>query len=718
MNKKLLCVSAICSLVSLFTACELPGPSPGSDEKVVVHIQIGNGVPGRTVRPDVASQGINWKLRGGKLGDNTDTLLEFAVVADATIALEPGEWSFTIDGYKDSDHMLSGSIAEQTISLEETQTLSFEVEPVDNEGSGDISITIHLPADSGVTSVQVRKDRADYATITVSGSEIVFEKKDFPAGEYHFSFSLYKGGKLLGVVSEIVHVWADLISAKTYTLARKDLNLVYTIKYHVWDEVALNWDDTTVEDGHYQIAATATLAEPSPRTGYTFKGWYANEDFSGGVVTRIPVGSSTGDRDFYSKWIKTFADYPLADALDEIMNGQEEEYIIILKGDKTLGPQPALTAKDGKELAITLKGDGQTTISLGSNGSLLTLSADTDSSLTLILEDITLKGKDSNNAPVVKVNSGANLDLKDGSVLTGNTSNTSGGGVVVNSDGALSMSGGAISGNKASGSNGGGVYINGGTFTMTGGAISGNSTPNSGGNGDKGGGGVYVTGGGTFTMTGGEVSGNSSGHDCGGVFVYGATFEMSGGEVSGNTASFSGGVYVAGGGTFTMNNGAISGNTVTNSAGGVMVNGGTFTMNDGAISGNKGSEGGGVRVSSGTFTMAGGTISGNTVGNSGGGVLVNGSGMLTMTGGEISGNTASNGYGGGVFVSGNGVFTKASDGVIYGSDASAELKNTSGSGTGHAVYVTADQKRDSTVEEGDTLNNAQTGAAGGWVDRG
>jgi uncharacterized repeat protein (TIGR02543 family) len=605
-NKKLLCVGAICFLISLFTACELPGPGPGSDGKVVVRIQIGNGILGRTVMPDdIAPLGIDkWELWGGK-GANTDPLLTFDVVADAAVALEPGEWHFTIKGYKGDDHILSGSIAKQTISLEETQTLVFEVEPVENVGNGIVSITIKLPAGSGVTEAQVFKDgtklisskdetelETSPTTLTVSDSEIVFKDEAFPAGEWYLSFRLYKGDKLLGVVSEIVHVWADLTSSKTYTLLQKDLNLVYTIKYHVWDEVAREWNDTyKVDDGQYQIAATATLAEPSPRPGYTFKGWYANKNFSGNAVTKIPVGSGTGDRDFYSKWIKTFSDCLLADALDEIMSGQDEEYIILLKENETLGPQPALNVTGGKELAITLKGDGQTTISLdpnGNNGSLFTLGAESGSSLTLVLEDITLEGKDGNNAPVVKVNSGATLDIQDGSSLTGNTSSASGGGVSVAYGGAVTMSGGKISGNTVSGSygNGGGVYINGGTFTMTGGAISDNKTPGSTGGGQSGGGGVFITNGGTLSMSGGAISDNSAYTDGGGVFIYSGTFEMSGGEVSGNKTQYAGGVYV-GNGTFTMSDGVISGNSASVRGGGVFVNIGTFTMSGGVIYGSE-----------------------------------------------------------------------------------------------------------------------------------
>jgi uncharacterized repeat protein (TIGR02543 family) len=632
-NKKLLCVGAICSLISLFTACEALGPEPEpvtvSYEKAVVRVQIGNGVPGRTVMPDIAPPGIDkWELWGGK-GDDTDLLLTFDVVADATIALEPGEWSFTIEGYKSSDYILSGSIANQTIRLEETQTLVFEVEPVKNEGSGDISITINLPADSGVTSVEVFKDGVELIpseveltlSITPVGDTIVFTKT-FPVEEYRFSFKLYnEDSELLGVVSEMVHVWADLTSAKTYTLLQKDLNLTYTISYLVYNE-ATQEGDKIMPDGHYQIAATTTLATPPSRDDYYFKGWYerpedaAEDALSGSAVTKIPLGS-TGNRAFYAKWIpKTLSGYSLEDALAVISASPEDgdDYTIVLDKNETWTTTQDLTVTGGKEITITIEGSGKTIkLDSDSNGSLFTLGADTDSSLTLILQDITLEGKDSNNAPVVQVKDGGTLELQDGSLLTGNTSSASGGGVSVAGGGTLTISGGTISGNSSSSNgggvsvasgakvtmsdgeisgnkalgdfgNGGGVYIDGGTFEMSGGKISGNKTPSSSGGSTSGGGGVFIINGGTFSMSDGAVSGNTSNYDAGGVFVYSGTFEMSGGAVSGNTANYAGGVYLRSGG---------------------------FTMSDGVISGNEAKYGGGVYAKSGTFTMSGGVIYGS-----------------------------------------------------------------------------------------------------------
>jgi hypothetical protein len=159
-------------------------------------------------------------------------------------------------------------------------------------------------------------------------------------------------------------------------------------------------------------------------------------------------------------------------------------------------------------------------------------------------------------------------------------------------------------------------------------------------------------------------------------------------SVSGNTASassdscpysYGGGVYVADGGTFTMQGGAsVSGNTASASS-----DSGPYSY------------GGGVYVAQyGTFTM--------------------------QDDASVSGNTASDSgpysYGGGVYAAGGGTLAKTG-GVIYGSDADGDLKNTAGT-NGHAVYIEAygspAKVRDSTAGTEVALDSAVDGAAGGW----
>jgi hypothetical protein len=169
----------------------------------------------------------------------------------------------------------------------------------------------------------------------------------------------------------------------------------------------------------------------------------------------------------------------LAAKLEAALASPSGSYTIVLDDKVTESPQ-TLNVTGNKDITIAIRGNGQT-VQLGSNGSLFTLNPESGSKLTLVVQDITLKGRSSNNAPMVQVNSGGTLEVKVGSNLTGNTFSVKGGGVSVASGGFLNMSGGEISGNTSAGNNygGGGVYLaSDATFTMTDGVIYGSESAN------------------------------------------------------------------------------------------------------------------------------------------------------------------------------------------------------------------------------------------------
>jgi len=89
-----------------------------------------------------------------------------------------------------------------------------------------------------------------------------------------------------------------VIQNATYTATFKTRN--YDIDYHLnkGTNNHNNPDSYTIEDN-------ITLLDPT-RSGYVFAGWYDNEDFHGSPVTQIQPGS-TGDKDFYAKWINRFS---------------------------------------------------------------------------------------------------------------------------------------------------------------------------------------------------------------------------------------------------------------------------------------------------------------------------------------------------------------------------------------------------------------------------
>jgi hypothetical protein len=230
--------------------------------------------------------------------------------------------------------------------------------------------------------------------------------------------------------------------------------------------------------------------------------------------------------------------------------------------------------------------------------------------VTLTLRNITLVGTGS-DATLVSVSTNGHLILETGAVIRDhNNQGGYGGGVVVYA-GTLTMKNGSVISGNTSYDEGGGVYVyGGGEFIMEGGTISGNTASRYGGGGS----GVAVDGG-TFTMKSGIISGNTAQSGSGGVYVYGGgEFIMEGGTISGNTSNSygGGGVAVNDSGTFTMRSGIISGNTANNSSGGgVYVYGsGTFIMEGGIIRNNNAGYGGGVLVSgtASTFTKNGSSV--------------------------------------------------------------------------------------------------------------
>jgi uncharacterized repeat protein (TIGR02543 family) len=397
------------------------------------------------------------------------------------------------------------------------------------------------------------------------------------------------------------------------------------------------------------VADGGKVVEPSAvsKTDFSLDGWYKEAactnlwDFSTNIVT--------GNITLYAKWGPPVlvTGTSLAAKLAWLNTNARSGGIYLLEVTdfyEDLPPQ-TLSYSGKSNITIQLKGIGSArSVILSGSGLLFSIR----SGVTLVLDDnVILSGTNNNTAPLVSVDMGGKLLMKQGSKISGNNSSSSyGGGVYVN--------GGEISGNTAlpynSNSYGGGVYVNGGTFTMNGGEISGNTA---------------------FSY---NYTDNSYG---GGVYVNGGTFTMNGGEISGNTASS----YISNSNFY---------------GGGVYVNGGTFTMNDGEISSNTASSGGGVCVDNdGTFTMSGGEISSNASSN-GGGVyvdsnLVLGRGTFTMSGGEISSNTASSSSGG-VYVYNDGTFDKIG-GIItgYSSDTvkGNVVKNSYGviNNSGHAIYA-------------------------------
>ena len=68
--------------------------------------------------------------------------------------------------------------------------------------------------------------------------------------------------------------------------------------------VTLNTNGGTINNGNvteYTYGVGATLPTDGTRTGYTFKGWYDNENLTGSPVTAIS-GTEMGNKEYWAKW--------------------------------------------------------------------------------------------------------------------------------------------------------------------------------------------------------------------------------------------------------------------------------------------------------------------------------------------------------------------------------------------------------------------------------
>jgi hypothetical protein len=250
-------------------------------------------------------------------------------------------------------------------------------------------------------------------------------------------------------------------------------------------------------------------------------------------------------------------------------------------------------------ITITLKGtnsgkmEDNITITKTNAGSLLSVSGTGE----LILEDITLRGNDSNNAALVSV--GGKLTMKSGSRITGNsnsnTANNLGGGVYVTSS-FIMEDGSSIDNNKATADagKGGGVYIyTSGTLSMLGGSITKNEAGNTDTTSSTFGGGIFGVTASLFIMEGGIISENKglaagTNSTMMGGGVYAAKFSMLGGSILQNTALKGGGVCIPANAAnyFKMSGGIIAGNTASTEGAAILLySSGTFEKTGGIIYG-------------------------------------------------------------------------------------------------------------------------------------
>ena len=91
-------------------------------------------------------------------------------------------------------------------------------------------------------------------------------------------------------------------TARNLELYAKWTALSYTITWDLNDLAASPATNAPSNPASYTTGQTPAFAAPS-RPGFTFDGWYDNDDLMGTALTALPAGSY-GDKTYYAKWVE------------------------------------------------------------------------------------------------------------------------------------------------------------------------------------------------------------------------------------------------------------------------------------------------------------------------------------------------------------------------------------------------------------------------------
>ena len=315
------------------------------------------------------------------------------------------------------------------------------------------------------------------------------------------------------------------------------------------------------------VTSGNAVSEPEvpTRDGYTFGGWYTDENCTAAYNFSTSV---TADIILYAKWTEetasdtVYTDFAtLKNAIGAVAAGSSGTFYvsgdieststtITVKGDITVVAQEKCTItrlSTATGIALFTVENGATLKLGGSESALLTLDGN----------------KDICYATYPLIESAGNLEIAENCTLQ-NNNNT-----------GTSKLGGAIYEYCTSGERP--------TLTISGGRITGNSS-------SKGGGAIYILGGSSLTVnyvfSGGTISSNSTTANGGALYVKNASGTLSGTVFDSNTSTLSsvtsssggGAIYLTGSTTMTITGGSITNNTTNAAGGGIFVNSGTLTI--------------------------------------------------------------------------------------------------------------------------------------------
>ena len=228
------------------------------------------------------------------------------MVADTSLTVEAGQWSFTLQAKRGGTVVATAS-KDLEVKGGTTNRLSFGTMAYSNEGTGTVTVTISWNEVEQVTSVVAGLYNASddtmventQQTLTPAESKVTYTKSDVPAGTYRLKAQMYQDDAVIGSYSELVRVAGGLSSVATRNL--ESLNTLYTVTLDFGEEGSLSAGSSFPET--YNRSQTVTLPtadQVSSTTGAEFLHWYEEGDTEKKEVTQIP--GLDGDKTYCAYW--------------------------------------------------------------------------------------------------------------------------------------------------------------------------------------------------------------------------------------------------------------------------------------------------------------------------------------------------------------------------------------------------------------------------------
>ena len=271
----------------------------------------------KTKLTNITLQGI-WSP--GEANETTKALVDDAEtwsLVPSSIPIQTGTWNFTLTA-KMNGVDFSGTITNKTIEKGDSPIqLTFELTATE-EDCGGLDITVNITNASNNYAQKALVTLTDLSgavvgeedELTVTGGSVHFLRnlsyasQKIEAGEYYISFSFKNSDDSLPVLNVLKE--RVLIVAGITTTATKNITIdkVYELTYDTNDLADI--DDYTHVNKYTRKSPTITLPQLS-RTGFTFAGWYDNEDFEGDPITQIELTTPANIKswDVYAKWTYT-----------------------------------------------------------------------------------------------------------------------------------------------------------------------------------------------------------------------------------------------------------------------------------------------------------------------------------------------------------------------------------------------------------------------------